>query len=880
MGTEEPMGSTTAQDEVKILNSSFLFRDIPDHILQEIARRLVHVRYQKSQPIFLEHERSDRVYFIAQGSVEVIKYMPHSSHMQRVVTFQTGDCFSEFSLVTRSQHTTSALALEDCEIFELDQASFLALMHQFPQIGLNLVRNLAQLNQQVLREKNQIDTYREGLLDLTAQLPQLLPYSFIDQYQVLPVRYQPGYLLVAMRDPHHPTFYKAFRALHPEIILKMCLISEKDFQLLRRSVNPLYKAAGLNPSLTPHTASAGGHPGLPPKPFLREAFAETAALLQGCPSRRLKAGDWLYEAGEPNHQLLIVLHGDFELRVPEPDGRTRYVSHSGRGELLGEVSFLSETAHTVSAQARLDSEVLEISREMFTLLARDPHFIMELAQRLAKRLQRSNQLVRLQGHAPSVTHAPSGKLASLLPHHILQHHRIVPLDLVGNHLTLGVVSHDNDQIFSLLHRYIGQLNVEIVLIHESVYQSTLKNLIKDPAAADFGKVSVEGLASGNPQRDIASDLDLLLATAIRLRASDIHMEMQESGMTFRLRIDGQLQELEERVSVQSGKHLLNRIKVLCKLDLGECRLPQDGHLSLTHLQNSSCPNARVSLVPTVHGEKAVIRLHKTHAALLPLELLTPDRSMIMQLREAIDAREGLCLVVGPTGCGKTSTLYAMLKTLNRVDSHVVSVEDPVEAVIPGVTQIPIQEDIGRTFETTLRHLLRQDPNVLMIGEMRDHVSAQMAFEAAMTGHLVLTTLHAIDVATAIPRLHDLGIQPAMLKSALRAIISQRLLRAICPECRLEVPTSPHEKEQFRRFAPHIPAPETVCVGQGCVHCHYSGYFDRLAVYEIWQPSTAPGDGTYQTLLQSGFRLAAQGLTTLDEVLRICPRPFAAPSISP
>jgi type IV pilus assembly protein PilB len=864
------MGSTTAQDEISILISSFLFRDIPEQILQEISRRLLRVTYQRGQPIFLEHERSDRVYFIAQGSVEIIKYMPHSSHMQRVVTFETGDCFSEFSLVTRSQHTTSALALEDCEIFELDQASFLALMHQFPQIGLNLVRNLAHLNQQVLREKNQIDTYREGLLDLTSQLPQLLPYSFIDQYQVLPVCYQPGYLLVALRDPHHPTFYKAFRALHPEIILKICLISEKDFQLLRKSVNPLYQAAGLTPTLS--LAPSAQQPQAKPKPFLREAFAETAALLQACPSRRLKAGDWLYQAGEPNHQLLIVLHGDFELRVPQSDGRSRYVSHSGRGELLGETSFLAETPHTVCAQARLDSEVLEISRETFTQLARDPHFIMELAQRLAKRLQRSNQLVRLQGHAPTTPHAPSGKLASLLPHHILKHHRIVPLDLVGNHLTLGVVSHDNDQIFALLHRYIGQLNVEIILIHESVFQSALRNLIKDQGAADFGKVSVEGLAGPHQNRDIASDLDLLLTTAIRLRASDIHLEMHESGMTFRLRIDGQLQELEERVSLQSGKHLLNRLKVMSKLDLGECRLPQDGHLPLSHLQNSSCPNARVSLVPTVYGEKAVIRLHKTHAALLPLELLTPDRSMIMQLREVIDAREGLCLVVGPTGCGKTSTLYAMLKTLNRVDSHIVSVEDPVEAVIPGVTQIPIQEDIGRTFETTLRHLLRQDPDVLMIGEMRDQVSAQMAFEAAMTGHLVLTTLHAIDVATAIPRLHDLGIQPSMLKSGLRAIISQRLLRAICPECRIETPIGPRETEQFRQFAPHLAVPGTLCAGQGCVHCHYSGYFDRLAVYEIWQTATAPLDGTYQTLLQSGFRLAAQGLTTLDEVLRICPRP--------
>lgn len=878
-----------------ILQSSFLFQHIPDLILQEIAKHLFEMHYTQGQAIFIEHERSDRVYFIAKGSVEITKFMPQSSHMQRVVMFKAGESFSEFSLVTQSQHSTSAIALEDCHILELDRTTFFALLHQFPQIGLNLVHNLAQLNQQVMREKSQIDTYREGLLQLSTHLPQLLPSAFIDQYQVLPVRYHPGYLLVAMRDPHHPTFYKAFRALHPELILKICLINEKDFQLLRKTITPLYQAAALTTSFSErrpvsYKEDKSGAARLQPKPFLQSVLPETIALLKHARSRSLKSGDWLHQAGEASDHMLLVVHGDFELRVPQADGRSRYVSHSGRGELLGDISFLTNQPHAVSAQARLDSEVIEITRELFAQLVKDPHFILDLAQRLARRLQRSNHLVRLQEHSPRLSTEASGKLASLLPHHLLQHFRMVPLDLQGNNLTMGVVINDNEQIFSLLHRYIGHLNVEIVLISEAVYQSALKNILHNPEAADFGKVSVGGLATNKPKRDIIADLDLLLTTAMRLRASDIHMEMQNDGMTFRVRIDGQLQELEERVSLETGRHLLNRLKVMAHLDLGEARLPQDGHVSLTHLQNSSYPTARVSLVPTVFGEKAVIRLHKNHVALLPLELLTPDRTMISKLRDVIDAREGLCLVVGPTGCGKTSTLYAMLKALNRVESNIISVEDPIEAVIPGVTQIPIQEDIGRTFETTLRHIVRQDPNILMIGEMRDRVSAQMAFESAITGHLVLTTLHAIDVATAAPRLKDLGIESSMVQVGLRAIISQRLLRAICPECRVERPLSPREADSFKRFAPKLPIPMKVCVGQGCLHCHYSGYFDRLAVFEVWQNSATSSrrwlgheflntmaqelqSSGFQSLMESGLRLAAQGLTTIDEVLRLCPRPL-------
>jgi len=881
----------TGLDRAEVLQSSFLFRNVPIEVLQQIEKHLDSILYAQGEPIFVENEKSDRVYFIAQGSVEIVKYRPQAGSMQRIVTFEAGECFSELSLITQSQHSTSAIAMTDTEVLQLQRDTFLSLMLHFPQIGRNLIQNLATLNHQVLHERTQIDTYREGLQQLSSQLTRLLPFSFIEQYQVLPVRYHQGYLLVALRDPNNPSFYKAFRVLHPDLRIKVCLITEKDFQLLRKAVVPLYNGHHFTLQTPPRKVPTLE---LEPLEVMRtmEPFAQyspegLSELLQLCEQRLLKTGEYLYQSGQASESIYLLLTGDLELRMTQAGGGSRFVSHAAAGEILGEVSFLTGTPHSLSARAGLDSQVLVIPQDVFSRLSADPRFILDLAQRMAKRLQRSNHMARLQDAAPSIQVNKIAQLASLLPYHLLQQHFIIPLELQGQTLMIGVLNTDSDHIYSILHRYIGHLRVELVMITEAAYKEGLRILLNSPQSNDFGTVSLVSLQ--RKSHDIVSDIDHLLTTAVRMRASDVHLEIQSDGLTFRFRIDGILQELVEKVSLESGRQMLNRLKIMAQLDIGESRLPQDGHISLQHLQQNDCPTARLSLVPTVFGEKAVLRLHKAHIALLPLELLTADRVTVLKLREVVEAREGVCLVAGPTGSGKTSTLYAMLKALNKVDRHVVSVEDPVEAVIPGVTQIPVNRDIGRTFDVVLRHILRQDPDIIMVGEIRDSVSAQMTFEAAITGHLVLTTVHAIDTLSAIPRLMDLGVSRATLSSGLNAVISQRLLRAICPECRTERSISSKEREIFTRYLPSLPSPEKLSIGQGCAHCRYTGYFDRLAVFELWQKSgelqaywtenpSIPHlyrklqEKGFQPLMESGLRFAAQGLTTVEEVLRHCPKP--------
>lgn len=880
-------------DWAGVLRSSFLFRNIPLDVLERVEERLECLRVVAGDPVFLEHEKSDRVYFIASGQVEIVKYKPLAGSMQRIVIFEAGESFSELSILTQSQHSTSAFAVSDAELLQLDRQTFFALMEQYPQIGSNLIQSLALLNHQVLHEKRQIDYYREGLLQISSQLTRLLPFNFIELYQVLPVSYHQGYLLVALKDPTNPSFYKAFRNLHPELRIKVCLISEKDFQMLRKTIAPYYSGHQFTVQSPARRESPSPSD---PMEFLRGMSAFTAYapedlnhLLKMCQIRTLKAGELLYQAEEESRFLYIVVKGDIELRIPQSGGGSRFIAHAAAGEMLGEVSFLTKMPHSLSARASLDSLVIEIGPEIFARLIGDSRFVVELAQTLAKRLQRSNQLVRQQDALPHLHIEKIAQLSGLLPHHLLEKHRMLPIDLEGNTLVMGIVHADSDHIYSLLHRYVGHLRVELVLISDKAYQEGARALLQTSPTRDFGQVSLTNIQ--RQSKDIIGDVDLLIATASRWRASDIHIEMQDDGLVFRLRIDGLLQELVEKVSIESGRQILNRLKVMANLDIAESRLPQDGHISLAHLQLEDCPAARLSLVPTVHGEKAVIRLHKNHVALLPLELLTPDRATVLKLKEVVEARDGVCLVAGPTGSGKTSTLYGILKALNRIDRHIVSVEDPVEALIPGVTQIPVVEEIGRTFEAVLRHILRQDPDIIMIGEMRDKTSAHMCFEAAITGHLVLTTVHAIDSLAALPRLTDLGVNRETLSSGLHSVLSQRLLRAICPECRSERACTVKEQEVFRRYGPQMDCPSRVSFGQGCLHCRYTGYFDRLAVFELWQKTPelqscwmeqAPmpkvlqvlREAGFQPLREAGLRLAAQGLTTIEEVLRQCPKPPA------
>ena len=371
-------------------------------------------------------------------------------------------------------------------------------------------------------------------------------------------------------------------------------------------------------------------------------------------------------------------------------------------------------------------------------------------------------------------------------------------------------------------------------------------------------------------------------TASQLRASDIHFEPFEHFYRVRLRIDGVLQEITPP-PFEFREHIASRIKVLAHLDIAEKRLPQDGRMSIG-LQNTQRLNLRVSTLPTLFGEKLVVRILSSDLEKLNLDRLGYATSDQQQLRESLQKPHGMILVTGPTGSGKSQSLYACLNLLNKTEVNIASVEDPSEIQLPGVNQVNVKEKIGLNFATTLRAFLRQDPDVLMVGEIRDHETADMAIKASQTGHLVLSTLHTQDAPSALVRLRNMGMATYNLASSISLISAQRLVRCLCRHCKVPVVVSSSLLKDLGWQFSEVNSNRALHFysAQGCAQCH-KGYWGRIGIFQLMliSPSLqhlilqdagrnalaaqAEKEGVI-SLRHAGLLQAALGITSISEVL--------------
>ncbi len=392
---------------------------------------------------------------------------------------------------------------------------------------------------------------------------------------------------------------------------------------------------------------------------------------------------------------------------------------------------------------------------------------------------------------------------------------------------------------------------------------------------------LEDLIRESEGRPIVRLTNWLLHRAIEERASDIHVEPQDKDLVIRLRIDGLLHEIQRLPKWTQGA-LISRLKVLANLDIAERRYPQDGRL-MVNVKGRRI-DMRVNTLPVTHGEKVVMRIADQERA--PVELarvgLLPDALQLMQ--KFIDRPQGIVLVTGPTGSGKTTLLYACLRHIQSETRNLVTVEDPVEFQIPGINHVQVEERSKKTFPAALRAILRQDPDVIMIGEVRDQETATIAFRASITGHLVLTTLHTNDAASAVTRLVDLGLQPFMVASALVGVVSMRLVRTLCERCK-----EPYEVDaaSLSRLGIHHLDREglTLYRGVGCERCHNTGYHGRTGIFEVLEITEqirplvlsnasdsairlAATEGGMRTMGEDGLKRVLAGQTTLDEVARV------------
>jgi len=635
--------------------------------------------------------------------------------------------------------------------------------------------------------------------------------------------------------------------------------------------------------------------------------------------------------GAPGVSMYIIKSGLVEVRKKDPaTGIDFLVARLKEGAAVGEMSLLTGKPRSATVTSVQPTAVFTLTRSDFrNLLTTHPEISLGLARILAERLEEVTRQVGIE----FVTLQRSNfdpRIVGLLPQSLILLHKVVPVAYVNNALTLAMVNPSNLVAFDDVRRYVKGAIIEPRVctdedfrrFMETVYPQVMgldkdkkgeldkkneearadkkredkkKSVFDQPmqsledlqneilsglevqAEEEEKATSVVDLATAAEDAPVVRLANNILAMAIKKGASDIHLEPQERGVVLRLRVDGVLR-VESVLSKKIQLPLASRLKILSRLDISERRLPQDGRISIKIDDRSI--DFRVSTVPAKFGEKMVMRILDKSSALLPLDKLIVHGPTVEKFRWMINQPYGIIYVTGPTGSGKTTTLYSSLSEINSAEVNISTAEDPVEYDLAGLCQVQTHSDIGLDFARILRAFLRQDPDIILVGETRDQETAKISVEAALTGHLVFTTLHTNDAPGSFTRLQEMGIEPFLMANSTIGIIAQRLARRVCQSCKKQVEVDDAILGYFgytRASAPPF------FKGEGCEKCLGTGYKGRVGIYELLAMSdelkraVAAGSNTdviqelaikngMKTLKDYAMILMAEGLTTVDEVL--------------
>jgi type IV pilus assembly protein PilB len=492
------------------------------------------------------------------------------------------------------------------------------------------------------------------------------------------------------------------------------------------------------------------------------------------------------------------------------------------------------------------------------------------------------------------------EIMGMIPREMAKANKLVPVARLNGKLFIAMVDPTNVLAVDDVKRRVQLDVVPMIATEKSVTEAlsgvhggvginqALRDVVKEAEKPAEGvevqakvseEIDIDRLATDSEDAPVIKIVNLIMVQAIREKASDIHIEPFQNSLKLRYRVDGDLAPAESPPKALQLA-ITSRIKILAGLNIAERRVPQDGRFRVKVMGKEV--DLRVSVLPTSHGEKVVIRILDKSALTGSIDQMGLDEETLTKFRKAIDAPHGMILVTGPTGSGKTTTLYSVLQELNNPQYNIVTVEDPIEYELSGINQVSVRNDIGLDFASALRSILRQDPDIVMVGEIRDNETADIAVKAALTGHQVLSTLHTNDAAGAITRLDDMGIEPFLISSSILMTCAQRLVRKICTNCREEFMPEP---EIFTRLGVEPKAETVFYRGSGCDRCKGRGYLGRLAIIEALTvtesvrrlimkrasaaviKNQAVTEGM-KTLRMAGIDKALEGQTTLEEVLRV------------
>ncbi len=490
------------------------------------------------------------------------------------------------------------------------------------------------------------------------------------------------------------------------------------------------------------------------------------------------------------------------------------------------------------------------------------------------------------------------EVIKLIGQDVAERHKIIPVSRAGSSLIVAMADPSNLHAIDDI-KFLTGYNVEPVVASEAAILAAIERTYRAPeisyddimegfdedeieVAGDEDDINLVDLERATEDAPVVRLCNAILLNAIKRGASDIHIEPYEKSFRVRYRVDGVLHE-EMKPPAKLKNAIASRIKVMASLDIAERRLPQDGRIKLK-LGKGREMDFRVSALPTLFGEKIVLRLLDKSNLQLDMTRLGFEEKALADFKKQIHQPYGMVLVTGPTGSGKTTTLYSALAELNQPDTNISTAEDPVEFNLQGINQVQQHDDIGLNFAASLRSFLRQDPDIIMVGEIRDFETAEIAIKAALTGHLVLSTLHTNDAPSTVTRLLNMGVEPFLVTAAVNLVLAQRLARRICPDCRVEVPTDPQALLDVGFTEDEIGSVQTY-KGAGCRTCSDKGYKGRIALYEVMPFTDRLKEMVLQgcssaelkeemisegikSLRMSGLPKLAEGVTTIEEVVRV------------
>ncbi len=636
---------------------------------------------------------------------------------------------------------------------------------------------------------------------------------------------------------------------------------------------------------------------------------ELQALANQLKERIYPPNTAIVREGAQGDSMFIIKDGKVEVKKKEPSlGIDLTIATLETGACFGEMALLTGNPRSATVMAVVPTTVFVLDKKDFErLLMEHKSISISLNKIVAERIESLNAQKGV-GMVSLAKLKLDADVLSLVPEQLMKKYRIVPIAYSNSTLTLAMVNPNDLPAIDEVRKIIKGLAIEPVVISEDDFKAFMEKDYPEimKKGEEKAEINIDSLLESmdSVQSDFLKDVEIeetkeeemgitdlqneaqeapivkltnnIIAMALKKGASDIHIEPMERSLRVRYRIDGVLREemvLPRKVILP----LVSRIKIISKLDITERRLPQDGRITMK-LGNKSI-DFRVSTIPTKFGEKICTRILDKSNTAMGLDRLITHKPTLELVREMISKPYGIIYVTGPTGSGKSTTLYSALAEKNSVDVNISTVEDPIEYDLPGINQVQVNPDIGLDFARVLRAFLRQDPDIILVGETRDKETAKIAVEAALTGHLVFTTLHANDAPSTFMRLNEMGIEPFLTATSIIGIIAQRLVRRICPEC----------KEKYKPdsvILKYLGLPEgtELYKGRGCDACALTGYKGRVGVYEVLMVNdtvrhliaeAAETQVIREEAIKSGMKtlkdycliLLQEGLTTVDEVLR-------------